>query len=209
MFTILGLDTAALSFAHITATDLTIGYPYMKPVAETWFKTIGHQGCNSSNDQTRTTSPINTLRPGHNGRHFADDTFNCIFLTENVLIPIQISMKFVPKGSINNIATLVQIMAWRCPGDKPLSEPMMVTFLAHICVTRPQWFNNYEHLPPSKAYVKPFSRQKGVFFHWEAQIREIKKMGSYFKHKSAKFWNVVKILLVSACFHPACHLVRH
>ena len=34
---------------------------------------------------------------------------------------------------------LVQIMAWRRPGDKPLSGPMMVSLLTHICVTRPQW----------------------------------------------------------------------
>ena len=35
----------------------------------------------------------------------------------------------------------VVIMAWRRPGDKPLSEPMMVNLLTHICVTRPQWVN--------------------------------------------------------------------
>ena len=44
-----------------------------------------------------------------------------------------------PRGPINNIPTLVQIMAWRRPGDKPLSEPMMVRSPTHICVTRPQW----------------------------------------------------------------------
>ena len=33
-------------------------------------------------------------------------------------------------------------MAWRWPGDKPLSEPMMVSVLTHICVTRPQWVNS-------------------------------------------------------------------
>ena len=42
-------------------------------------------------------------------------------------------------GSNNNIPALVQIIAWRCPGDMPLSEPMIVTLLTHICVTRPQW----------------------------------------------------------------------
>ena len=42
-------------------------------------------------------------------------------------------------GPINNIPALVQIMAWRQLGDKPLSEPMMVLLLTHICVTRPQW----------------------------------------------------------------------
>ena len=42
------------------------------------------------------------------------------------------SLKFVPKGSINNIPSLVQVMAWRRPGDKPLSEPTLVSLLTHI-----------------------------------------------------------------------------
>ena len=83
----------------------------------------------------------NTLRPRQNGRRFAGDTFECIFLNENVRISIKISLKFVPKGPINNNPALVQIMAWRRSGDKPLSEPMMVSLLTHICVTRPQWMN--------------------------------------------------------------------
>ena len=85
---------------------------------------------------------FNSLRPRRNRRHFADDIFKCIFLNENVWIPIKISLKFVPKGPINNIPALVHIMAWRRPGDKPLSEPMMVSLLTHICVTRPQWVNS-------------------------------------------------------------------
>ena len=32
-------------------------------------------------------------------------------------------------------------MAWRRPGDKPLSEQRMGNLLTHICVTRPQWVN--------------------------------------------------------------------
>ena len=47
-------------------------------------------------------------------------------------------MKFIPTGPINNIPALVQVMAWRWSGDKPLSEPMMVSLLTHICVTLPQ-----------------------------------------------------------------------
>ena len=93
---------------------------------------------------------INTLRPRQNGRHFADDIFKCIFLNENVLISIKISLKFVPKGQINNIPALVNIMAWRHPGDKPLSEPMMSSLPTRICVTRPQWVNvSYHHLAVS------------------------------------------------------------
>ena len=68
---------------------------------------------------------LNTLRPRQNGHHFAEDTFNRIFVNENVTILIEFSLKFAPKGPINNIPALVQIMAWRRPGDKPLSEPML------------------------------------------------------------------------------------
>ena len=82
---------------------------------------------------------FNILRPRQNGRNFADDMLKCIFLNANVWIPIEISLKFVPNGSINNNPALFQIMAWRRPGDKPLSGPMVVSLPTHICVTRPQW----------------------------------------------------------------------
>ena len=45
--------------------------------------------------------------PRQDGRHFPDNIFKCIFLNENMLISIKISLKFVPKGPINNIAALV------------------------------------------------------------------------------------------------------
>ena len=72
---------------------------------------------------------IDTLRPRQDGRHFPDDILKCIFLNENVWISRTISMKCVRKVRINNIPSLVQIMAWRRLGDKPLSEPMMGSIL--------------------------------------------------------------------------------
>ena len=57
-----------------------------------------------------------------------------IFLNENVTISIKISLKFIPKGPFNNNPALVQIMAWRRSGDKPLFEPIMVSLLTHICI---------------------------------------------------------------------------
>ena len=88
---------------------------------------------------TKIVWPFNTLRPRQNYHHFPDDIFKYIFFNENVWISIEISLKFVPKCQINNIPALVQIMAWRRPSDKPLSEPMMVSSLTHMCVSRPQW----------------------------------------------------------------------
>ena len=69
--------------------------------------------------------PFNIYGPRQNGRHFADDTFKRIFLNENVIISIKIPLKFVPKVPIDSIPALVQIMASRRPGDKPLSAPMI------------------------------------------------------------------------------------
>ena len=71
---------------------------------------------------------VNTLRPRQNGTHLADNIFKCIFLNENVWIWIKISLKFVPKGPIDNMQALVQIMAGCQTSDKPLSEPMLTLF---------------------------------------------------------------------------------
>ena len=89
---------------------------------------------------------VNTLRLRQIGRHFPDDIFRWIFLNENVWISIKISLKFVLRCQINNIPALVQIMAWRRPGDKPLSEPVMFRLLTHICVTRPQWVKHWSFI---------------------------------------------------------------
>ena len=64
---------------------------------------------------SRSASPFYTLRPGQNGRHFADVIFKCFFLSANAWISIKISLNFVRKGLINNITALPQKMAWRRP----------------------------------------------------------------------------------------------
>ena len=104
---------------------------------------------------------VNILEQRQNRRHFPDDISKCILFNENVWISIQISLRFVPKGPINNIPALVQIMAWRRPGDKPLSEPMLVSLLTYICCTRPQWVNtNYACAPNMHIH------RKYVFQQW-------------------------------------------
>ena len=98
------------------------------------------------------TNPIETitshicaiqLRLTHRGRDKVDVIFKWIFLNENICILIGISLKFAPKGLINNITALAKIMAWRRPGNRPLSELMMVSLLTHICVTRPRWVKGW------------------------------------------------------------------
>ena len=67
--------------------------------------------------------------------------FQAHFLERKCQNLIKISLNFVPMSPFDNIPALFQIMAWRRPGDKPLSEAMIVSLPTHICVTRPQWVN--------------------------------------------------------------------
>ena len=109
---------------------------------------------------------INTVCNDWN-RFLADSIFIYIFLNENVWMDIKMSVKFVPKGPINNIQALVQIMAWCRPGDKPLSEPMMVTLLMQICVTQPQRVKMSCSIRQTKCYpqsLKWLSAINVIFF---------------------------------------------
>ena len=58
----------------------------------------------------------------------ADDIFKCIFLNESDRILIQISLKFVSRSPIDNKPALVQVMACRLFGAKPLPESMLTQF---------------------------------------------------------------------------------
>ena len=87
---------------------------------------------------------FNTLRPGQNGSHFTDETLKCILLNGNVRIQFKSLLMFVPNGPINNIPALVQLMAWRRPGAKSLSEPMVVRLSTHIYLN--QWWLDYRHI---------------------------------------------------------------
>ena len=101
---------------------------------------------------------LNTLRPRKNAWwSFRRRYFRFVLLNENIWISIKISLKFLPKGPINNIPALVPIMTWRRPGDKPLSKPMMVSLLTHICATRRQWvkYINYHFFLHCTIYSLP------------------------------------------------------
>ena len=55
-------------------------------------------------------------------------------------------------------STMVHIMAWRRPGNKPLSEPMMVNLLTDIWVTRPQWAKE-----TSEIGIQILHSKKGIY----------------------------------------------
>ena len=76
--------------------------------------------------------------------------------------------RFVLRGLINNIPALVQIMAWRRPGAKPLSEPMMVNSLMHIYVTGPQWVDDGH-----REATFPISKGHYIMQQWEYHVKQV------------------------------------
>ena len=148
----------------------------------------------SPNHHQKSRTNVNTLRPRQHGRHFADDTLKRIFLNENAGISIKISFKFLHKCPINNIPALVQIMAWRRPGDKPLSEPMVGILLTHICVTRPQWVNLHLWGPlafiPDYYYLNTLKTSIQVVF--KIYIFEIIGHGGTTSSDFKKIWLPIK-----------------
>ena len=78
-------------------------------------------------------------------------------------------------------------MAWCRPGDKPLSEPMMVNLLMHICVTRPQWvtesvilFDKVQH----KCSVKNYHPVLYVTLSPDRLFISVYESSSYHYHQS-------------------------
>ena len=71
---------------------------YRSPSIITWLP-LFHQ---PNEAQKQEMALFHSSAPGQNGRHFADDIFKCIFVNEQFCVLIKISLKFVPKGPIDN-----------------------------------------------------------------------------------------------------------
>ena len=50
---------------------------------------------------------FNSSLPAQDGRHFGNDSFKPIVVNEKFLVLIKISLKFFPKGPIDNNSALV------------------------------------------------------------------------------------------------------
>ena len=74
-----------------------------------------------------------------------------------------------PRIQLTSIPTLVQIIAWRRPGDKQLSEPMMVSLLTHICITQPQWVKqmiyHYQYVFNDSPLFAPLTLHAGLMVY--------------------------------------------
>ena len=112
-------------------------------------------------------------------------------------------------------------MAWRRPGDKPLSKPMMVSLPTYICVTRPQWVNAGKRLLPEISKYKfgrqlrptntfarrsfraiPGNRANGVVKACLATINSWLIISVCFEGYHVIFINIYQSRKHPICFHP-------
>ena len=59
------------------------------------------------------------------------DIFKCISMNEKFCIYIRISLKFVSKGSLNNMWALIQVMAWHWISNKPMLTRFIDAYMRH------------------------------------------------------------------------------
>ena len=75
----------------------------------------------------------------HWGRAKMADIFQTTFLKARYWMKMyKFRLRFLGRLFLG-VPALVQMITWRRAGDEPLTEPMMICLLTHICVTRPQW----------------------------------------------------------------------
>ena len=103
---------------------------------------------------------FDTFRPTQNGCYFGGSNFTLIFVNKNYWIFIPSSLKSVPYGEMKINQFLVQKMAWRQTGKKPLSPTVMLCFIG-----------TYTHVSFSTDGLKWLNRTQ--MKHWINTIRHI------------------------------------
>ena len=111
-----------------------------------WWLTVSGMVTNSHSDHislafycaVRNILQVDPSVLTHQGREkwlwYGRRYIKCIFLNENFWISNYISLKCILHCLIDNMSSLVQIMACHRIGDKPLSRPMMVQSTdAYMC----------------------------------------------------------------------------
>ena len=104
--------------------------------------------------------PLNSSPTGQNDRHFADDIFKHIFLNEEVQILIKMSLKFIGKGSIDNMASIgsdngsapnrrraiiwayADPIHWRIYAALGWDEVTHLGLVTHTCVCEPSYYRS-------------------------------------------------------------------
>ena len=103
------VNKAWLEMTPLNYSNFLAGILHVITICDSLSETWPRHGAKTANSISRIQGCMgfNRMTPEQNGRCFADDIFKCIFLNEKFCISVRISLKFVPKGQINNIPALV------------------------------------------------------------------------------------------------------
>ena len=82
---------------------------------------------------------FNSSPAGQFGGKMANDIFNYISFNENVWISIKMSLKFIPKGQVDNKSVLFQVMAWCHHATSHYLNQCWPSSLTHICDSPGRW----------------------------------------------------------------------
>ena len=97
-------------------------------------------------------------------------------------------------------------MSWRQPGEKPLSEPMMVRLPTYICVNRPQWVKIILHNPPENKQKQLFACIRNVYFHFTYYFFTV--IRNYHVRKRLRALHKMSMTIMKIFYRAAERLVR-
>ena len=83
------------------------------------------------------------LKPEQISQYFADNIIKLILLNERRYMLIQILLRYVHEGPVDNESMLIQVMIWSWTGEEPLLEPMMTKFLMTMIISI-MWFDKID-----------------------------------------------------------------
>ena len=117
---------------------------------------------------------LNTFKTRQNGRHFPDDIVKCKSSNENIYFDKYFTA-VCSRGPMNDIPALVQIMAWRRPGDNQLSEAITDTGINDLAIAKERETIICAHFMPCIVFGN-YTSKKNVYLDTHTIARTLKEV---------------------------------
>ena len=141
---------------NLESTLVRVMVWYHQATNITWANVDPDQCCHTASLGYIEWTALHILRPEQDDCLFTDNIFKLIFFNDSCYILMQISLKFALYDLFDDKPALVQIMAWHCTVDTPLSWPMIAYFGATYWNFCYQWLH-VQHLIHKDDVVQMFN----------------------------------------------------
>ena len=115
---------------------------------------------------------INILRQRPNGQRFPDDILKGIFSNENVCIASKMLLKFVTMGPVNNIPSLVQIMAWRRQATSHYLNQCWLVYRRTYTLPGLNELMDYENETKPETNICSMCHRSRDWLHWTINVSQ-------------------------------------